>query len=237
MKEYIEPAFQIIFGDALTGFEPLIYKNKQSLLLQNPFTQLKCKNNIRDLLFLHQIHSTEGVTISLENELLSFPAFFYSGDFLVTNLNLVGIAVATADCLPIILYCSKKNVIGIVHAGWRGSVNGVAKAALNVMKNSFGIHEEEIRVFFGPSAKSCCYQVGAEVINKIPKEFKKDVLSGADNRFLDLPYLNQLLLEKIGIASQAFNYNYNDCTICNLHYHSYRREKTANRHMTIAFLR
>jgi len=47
------------------------------------------------------------------------------GDAIVTKIKNVGIGILTADCAPILLYDPQKKIIGCIHSGWRGTLNGV----------------------------------------------------------------------------------------------------------------
>src|SRR6185295_17234329 len=52
------------------------------------------------------------------------------GDALATARRGLPLAISTADCLPIVLYDARGGRLGAVHAGWRGTVQSVARAAI-----------------------------------------------------------------------------------------------------------
>src|SRR5438477_544569 len=79
---------------------------------------------------------------------------------IIINVKNLGIGILTADCLPIIFYDPYNNIISIAHAGWRGTMQNIAIKVIETMRNSFKSKPENIEVFFGPSAKDCCYEVG-----------------------------------------------------------------------------
>jgi YfiH family protein len=70
-----------------------------------------------------------------------------------------------ADCVPLLLYDPVRRVVGIAHAGWRGTLQGpgVAQAIAQAMIQS-GCRPRDIRVGIGPSVGPCCYEVGPEVV-------------------------------------------------------------------------
>ena len=56
-------------------------------------------------------------------------------DAVVTNQKKIPIAILTADCVPILLYDSKKKMIAAIHAGWKGSFKGIIKKVINFIDN------------------------------------------------------------------------------------------------------
>ncbi len=192
--------------------------------------------NLERLQFLHQIHSNYGIIVTQEQK---FEPFKKDGDYLVSDVKRVGIGVMTADCLPIIIYSPLCPAVGIVHAGWRGSMQQVAVAAVEHMQRSFGIELSNIRIFFGPSAKRCCYEVGDNVLNELNYFSFKDevVIHRGDKVYFDVPLFNKLQLLDLGISKEAFHTIYNNCTICDDSFCSYRRDKGFNRQMTVVALK
>jgi len=73
--------------------------------------------------------------------------------------------VRTADCTPILLAGQKNGgapVIGVVHAGWRGSAAGIVRNAVEMMV-SLGALRESVRAAIGPHIGTCCYEVGEDM--------------------------------------------------------------------------
>ena len=85
-------------------------------------------------------------------------------DAVITNLEGVCIGVSTADCIPLLLFDAKRRVIAAVHAGWRGTVNGIASKALLTMKQTFGTQPEDVQVVVGPGISVASFEVGEEVV-------------------------------------------------------------------------
>ena len=85
-------------------------------------------------------------------------------DALLTDQRGIAIGVLTADCVPILLVDAKHSVIGIIHAGWRGTLLGIARKALRKMTHHFGTHPEDLLVAIGPSIGECCYEVDEAVM-------------------------------------------------------------------------
>jgi YfiH family protein len=84
-------------------------------------------------------------------------------DALVTTLRGVAIGVNTADCVPIVLADKQAGVLGVVHAGWRGTVGRIARAAVEEMCRQ-GAVARHLQVAMGPSICQKCFEVGDEVV-------------------------------------------------------------------------
>ena len=61
-----------------------------------------------------------------------------AGDGLVTGTPGTLLAVLTADCLPVILADTKRQAVGVFHAGWRGTVNAIVEKGIGEMRKHFG---------------------------------------------------------------------------------------------------
>ncbi|MBA3751763.1 polyphenol oxidase family protein [Candidatus Dependentiae bacterium] len=244
MKVYNDPLITIYFGNAQAQVERdlLIHMSSQEELWRNDkLTEAKKMMNLDTLYLLKQEHGARGYRIS-KNTSTEFLAQKPTGDFLVTEVMHSGLAVYTADCLPIVIYDLRNHVVGICHAGWRGSVAMVASTMLNEMYHAFGTDAGSVRVFFGPSAKVCCYSVAEDFKENFVQFPYSDSLFVRENGrlFFDLPYFNRIQLEACGVAQEAFCYEYNECTIENSSFCSVRRgtiqDRTA-RQLTIVSLK
>ena len=119
-------------------------------------------------------------------------------DALVTDRHGVTLFATFADCYPIVLWDANKRCIGLAHAGWRGTVAGVAKAAVKAMHEEFGSEPGNIRAGIGPGICGRCYEVGGEVASQFDKRF---VSPGAGDRLLlDLAAANKAQLEEAGLS-------------------------------------
>lgn len=86
-----------------------------------------------------------------------------ASDGLMTNATGLPLALVFADCVPILIYDAANQALGVVHAGWRGTVNGAAGALLWAMQAAYGSEPAELQVCIGPSIGPKSYQVGPEV--------------------------------------------------------------------------
>jgi len=230
---------RIYFGNAHDELFPVDYltENKST---NKSFDRAIEAMRLQSLLFLRQTHSADGLIVSPEL-VAKAESFSQEGDYLITDLSGVGLGVMTADCLPVIIFDTVRNVVGIAHAGWRGSVQSIAVEMLNTMQNNFQTNPGLVRVFFGPSAKSCCYAVDTKFLmnfESFPYAEKAIHKHSDEQLFFDVPGFNRLQLERAGVKKEAFRLDYNICTICDPAFYSYRRQgNQAGRQMTIVSLK
>ncbi|MEP7131964.1 MAG: peptidoglycan editing factor PgeF [Acidobacteriota bacterium] len=143
-------------------------------------------------------------------------------DVLATALPNVALVVQTADCLPILLRAP--IAIAAVHAGWRGSAVGAARAAVSELQE-LGARPDEVEAWIGPSIGACCYEVGGEVARHFAGEFARRDCGGHFR--LDLKAVNRAQLEAAGVRPEAI-FIHPSCTKCGgERYASYRRDGSA----------
>ena len=91
------------------------------------------------------------------------------GDAVVTSRRDVLIGIKVADCVPVLIFDTVRKAIGAVHAGWRGTADGILKNAVSVMLDRFCSSPSNLLVAIGPSIKKCCYCVGNDVVEAVSK--------------------------------------------------------------------
>jgi YfiH family protein len=84
-------------------------------------------------------------------------------DAIITRQCGVTLALSFADCVPILFYDPARSVIGIAHAGWRGTARGMMLAMVDVLRKQFGCRLEDLYVGIAPSIGPCCYEVTEHV--------------------------------------------------------------------------
>jgi polyphenol oxidase len=122
------------------------------------------------------------------------------GDGLVLmEKGVVGI-IKTADCLPVILYDPSFPMAAIVHAGWRGTVQGITGKAIDLMVG-LGADRGRMGAILGPGIGRCCYRVGPEVIADFRHAgFSDRNFTKVDKAFfLDLKAANREMIEAEGV--------------------------------------
>ncbi|NDD54948.1 laccase domain-containing protein [bacterium] len=206
---------QVFFGTAADF--PHSHKDEEAFCLDA--CGLASRLGLDGLVINHQVHGTAGRVID-KPAAGGVDIRKHEGDFLVTGLQGVGIAVLTADCLPIVLYAPDKKLVAAVHAGWRGALGGIGTRVVNQLVQDHGADAERIRVWFGPAGKVCCYQVQEDFISPLVQSFVQE----RDGKlFFDNISFNRTQLFDAGILPSNLDLTNNDCTICDMRYHSYRR--------------
>ncbi len=123
------------------------------------------KFNIKkdSLALMHQTHSNKVEIIVKRNNLERIKC-----DAMLTKDNEIALSVLTADCLPILIYEKRKEIIGCIHAGWKGAVNGIIENTLKKLEEMNGSIKQLV-VSLGP----CISQKNYEVKNDFYSEFIK----------------------------------------------------------------
>lgn len=154
-------------------------------------------------------------------------------DAVITKDRGVLIGVEVADCIPVLLYDSKKLAIGVVHVGWRGTVAEILKKTIKAMCYKFGSVPDDIMVALGPSIRWCCYRVGYDVVEFVMRAtmdggchnppFSKGRIGGM--YYLDLATANKYQAMSLGIPKKNI-WTSQECTYCNPdRFYSYRYAK------------
>lgn len=159
-----------------------------------------------------QVHSSEVKVVDV-------PGKIPFTDAIISTSKSVVLSIQVADCIPLYLADPDNNVIGIVHAGWRGIEKGIVANSINKMI-TLGADNNRIIAYIGPSIQKCCFEIGPEVAKKFPINFQ--INSSYDRSFLDLQKLTKNIL-----INNSISYNNiissNECTKCNSDkYFSYR---------------
>ena len=121
--------------------------------------------NKNNLFLMNQTHSNKVVIIDESNKNIQR----VDADALITKNKNIAISVLTADCVPILIYEKKNNIVACVHAGWRGAINGIVE---NTLKQIIKINKNnDIYVAIGPCIGLKNYEVDKKFYNEF---FRKD---------------------------------------------------------------
>lgn len=151
-------------------------------------------------------------------------------DGLVTNDPTVLLAVTAADCLPIFLAAPDIGWIGVVHAGWRGTVRRVAAAGVAALA-ARGADPGRMLAALGPGIGPCCYRVGDDVVQAVRRcPEGEDSLEWRDGQaHLDLWAMNRAQLVAGGMSPDRME-TAALCTACHTErFFSHRRERRTGR--------
>lgn len=146
------------------------------------------------------------------------------GDGYITNEKGITLGVKAADCVPILFEAETGGLVvavGAVHAGWRGSVAGIAAKCVRMLCEEYGVVPSNIRAVIGPCIHKCCYEVGGDLREAVERQLGSaaaDLFVGpnadVENKyFCDLVGLNRHLLLESGMLDE--NIEVIDlCTCC-----------------------
>jgi len=146
------------------------------------------------------------------------------GDAMLTSEAGLPLAILIADCLPIFFSTANAEVVGIVHAGWRGTVEGVSIRMIERFYEEFGVLAQALRVWVGPGISKDHFEVGSEVMQPFLQQWPmySDCFD-EKNRRIDLKALNVCQLLQAGVLPQNLEVS-SDCTFGDTRFFSYRRE-------------
>jgi YfiH family protein len=186
------------------------------------FSQLGILDN--QLAIPIQIHSN---TVRQAN----LPGEYEECDALITDIKNVALTVTVADCVPIMLFDPVNCAIGIVHAGWRGTANEIALRAVESMHENYKSIPSKLRVFIGPAAGPCCYEMEEE----LAVLFRNKIVSLDEEKvYIDLKNENKSQLKMKGVLPDHIETS-ELCTICNKEvFHSFRRDGAKSGRMMAA---
>ena len=191
-------------------------------------------NTEASLVSCHQVHGVEAHRVSG----MESPGEPSRCDALFTFQSEVALGIKVADCLPVTLVDPELHLIANIHSGWRG-------AAGEIVRRTFDAAWDDGKptgtlAFFGPSIRSCCLEVGEEVVEAFQLRFPdidKYLDRGRGVRpYLDIPSVTRDVLSDRGI-SRIFDSEI--CTRCaGSMFHSYRRDGAGSgRNLAIAALK
>lgn len=148
--------------------------------------------------YLRQVHGAEVV------DAREGGGWSGEADGIVTTTRGAPLAVFTADCLAITLYDPEAPALGVVHAGWRGTVKGAAQATVAALV-ARGARTERMHAAIAPAIGACCYEVDAPVIAAFTEAYggaaQEWMTPARDGHvMLDLVRANDALLRAAGVT-------------------------------------
>lgn len=171
------------------------------------------------VVFAEQVH---GYTIGMADNTSANPVRGVDG--LISRQ--VPVAVMMADCVPVLLVDPVHRVCSAVHAGWKGTLDNIARRAVDLMEN-VGAQLDEIYCVIGPHIGGCCYDVTEERSKLFQDRYGRDekMAYRADGKWhLDVGWMNYRHLIESGISVEHIDAS-PICTSCQHHdYFSFRKD-------------
>jgi len=149
-------------------------------------------------------------------------------DTMVTAESGVYLGVLTADCVPLLFIAPKERIAAAVHAGWRGTLAGLAAKTVTHFKSRYGVDAGDLEVALGPSIGVCCYEVNEDVAAPLMKRWgaltTPSIAMKDGKPHINLSRLNRDILRAAGVpGTQLFQIG--PCTRCAAEdFFSYRRD-------------
>ncbi|MGH7832142.1 MAG: peptidoglycan editing factor PgeF [Candidatus Binatia bacterium] len=150
-------------------------------------------------------------------------------DGMATEEHGLFLGVLTADCVPILFSVSGRPLVAVVHAGWRGTLAGIAAKMVRHLEDRYAVRAKLLETALGPSIGPCCYEIGSDVSTPLVQKWgslAENCLAKRNGKsLLDLRKLNRSILEGAGIPPGRIA-EIGPCTSCSAdEFFSYRREK------------
>lgn len=185
-----------------------------------------------------QVHDTK-IRIVTEEDAgkgLVKPMDYKEIDGLLTDVKGLMLLTFYADCVPLFFLDKVKGVVGVAHAGWKGTVARIGEKMVNTMRDTYDSNPEDILVGIGPSIGACCYTVRKDVHDRFDENLSSidEVLmkESIDIWKLDLWKANKKILEENGVLSRNITIS-GLCTSCYSHkFFSYRKDNGRTGRMT-----
>ena len=195
-----------------------------------------------------QTHTDEVKIVSRENGgdgILRPIDEAHAHDGLITNEKNLLLCTVEADCVPVYFYDSVKEVIAMVHSGWKGTVKKISEVTIKKMKSAFGCQAKNMFVAIGPHICKDCYEVGADLYEEFGRSFggqdaEKFFTSKSQEKYLlNLEAAVRFTLVQNGVPEA----NIFSAGVCTLHsqkedccFCSYRRTKSKSERMLTAIM-
>lgn len=171
----------------------------------------------------HQTHTTN-IRVVTEQDIgkgLTKDSDIRDTDALITNLKGVNLTIFGADCVPIFFLDPIKKAIGVSHAGWRGTAEGMAKKTVEKLQDTYGVDPKDLLVGIGPSIGKCCFQVDEPVVSLFQEklDFAEELifpdLTEKGKYKIDLWETNKRILMEAGVLEKHIEIS-EICTMCHL---------------------
>ena len=216
-----EPGLIGLTSDASIDFTPSDFDSPLTVD-QRAYLQKFCGIDIPQVFWRKQVH---GADILEAHKFSVIPAkagihtYCSDADAFITHEKNLPIAIRTADCVPVFIFDPRHHVIGLAHAGWKGTHKSIAASTVQRMQEKYTSHPSDLKIVLGPSIRECCYQVGEEFRNYFPLHVKEQ----GGHLYLDVIAANRDQLLQAGVPKENI-IDCGVCTCCDKNYFSFRRD-------------
>lgn len=206
------PKLQIFMSTAKDG-------SMRKSLKRNAFLNKLAINNSR-VVYAGLVHADK--TTAVDNK--HSGKIIKDTDGLITQTKNLYLAVTVADCLPIVIFDAKKNIVCLLHAGWKGLKKDIITKTVVKLKKEYQSQSEDLLAGIGPGIGKCHFEVKKDVSEHF-QEYPQAILTKQNKTYIDLHKIAWLKLMAQGILEKHIEIN-PDCTYCGKNkYFSRRRQK------------
>ena len=221
----------VMKDEDVTEASPVVFKNRDVLARQ-------LGSSIEQESITDQMH-TNHVYVVTEEDLgpilrTDKPPHRRNIDGLITDIPDVLLTAFGGDCPPIYIADPVRRAVGLVHAGWKGTLGKIPAKAIERMAACFGSDPQGLYTAIGPGICADCYEMGDEIYEEFSKEWGKADADRILRRYpdgkyhLDLREANRLTLLEMGVQENHISIS-NVCTMCNVDvFYSYRAHRMEN---------
>lgn len=208
------PPYGISFSNADIYSDAEVEKSIETL---SEYLSINRESNI----FNHQVHSDKIRKVTKGDKLADCDGMYTDEKGIILNAKI-------ADCAAVLMYDTHKQCILALHSGWRGTKQKISIKGINILENEYSSNPKDILVYISPAAGGDVYEVGEEFAEFFPNSVKqKD-----SGKFL-FDNKHEIFLQLISTGILESNIEISPiCTITNIGFHSFRRDKDVSGRMT-----
>jgi YfiH family protein len=153
--------------------------------------------------YVYDVWQVHGVNVAIAEAPRPLETPHLQADTILTNTPGIILMMRFADCVPIFMHDPVRKAIGMVHAGWKGTVRGLVRLAVEAMQTRFDSTPADILAGIGPSIGPDHYEIGPDVVAQVRQAFGQSasclLTDDAGAIHFDLWAANRLALEKAGV--------------------------------------
>ena len=196
--------------------------NKENVIQNINIVSKKLNCEKKPIVALNQNHGNKVVCFNNQEDVKNK----IIGDAIVTTLKNVGISVLTADCVPILFYNPKKKIVGCVHAGWKGALDGIIENTVDKFLE-LNSNTRDLVAAIGPCINHQRYEVGHDFYKKFVAQSKNNgrfFIISNDKKYL-FNIRNYIDAKLIGLGIKNIDHINMDTFSNKKNFFSYRRSK------------
>ncbi len=180
----------------------------------------------QDIIVPHQVHSNNVVVVSQKDKgkgAVNIESTIAATDGLITSEKRTYLMILTADCLPILVYDPILEIVGAVHAGWRGLLEQIILRTIDKFID-LGSNAENLIVGIGPAICQKHFVVKNDVLKEFQDSYQSATMVRNNDGYIDLKKVAVIDLKKANVLPSNIEMSH-FCTVCdNGIYGSFRKE-------------